>query len=197
VRIIAGKHRGRMLAAPDDDAIRPTADRTRQALFNILVHADAALWGDRAVAGLEGAVVLDAFCGTGALGLEALSRGAARCFLMDSARHSLDLARRNAASLQESEHCRFILADATTPPTAPAAADLAFFDPPYGQGLAPRAMTGLAAAGWLAHGALLVWEQDARETPSYPPPGFTMLQERRYGRARLTLLRYVPALAGG
>ncbi|WP_114395355.1 16S rRNA (guanine(966)-N(2))-methyltransferase RsmD [Oleisolibacter albus] len=181
MRIVGGKHRGRRIEAPSGRDVRPTSDRTRESLFNILAHAD---WG----VALEGAVVLDAFCGTGALALEALSRGAARALFLDRARPSLDMARRNADLLGETAACRFVLGDAVKPPPAPTAADLAFLDPPYAQDLAPPALSGLNAAGWLAAGGLACVEVGDRD-PFTPPPGFTLLDERRYSQARLLFLR--------
>lgn len=187
MRIVAGKHRGRRLEAPVGRDVRPTTDRTRQSLFNILTHGD---WADERDS-VEGAVVLDGFCGTGALGLEALSRGAATVLFLDKARASLDLARANAATLGETEACRFILGDAVRPPSAPMAADLVFLDPPYGQNLAPAALLALAEAGWVAPGALVVVEVGERD-PFPLLHGFPGLDERRYPQARIIFLRYCP-----
>lgn len=188
MRIVGGKHRGRSLEAPTGRDVRPTSDRTRQSLFNILSHGD---WGGEEGV-FEGAMVLDAFCGTGALALEALSRGAVQAVFLDKARSSLDIARRNAQSLGETGSCRFVLGDAARPPLAPDAATLVFLDPPYGQDLAPQALTGLAGAGWLAAGALICVEVGAKD-PFTPPPGFILLDERDYSQARILFLRYEAA----
>ena len=185
MRIVAGRLKGRRLAVPKGRDIRPTADRTRQALFDLLEHGR--LRSDGASA-LVDAVVLDAFCGTGALGLEAVSRGAAKVSFMDSSRAAIDCARANAKAL--GVEAQFILADATSPPRARKPADLVFLDSPYGRGLARPALEPLAAAGWIAPGAVLSVELSGREALGFVPPGgFIKLDERRYGRARIMLLR--------
>lgn len=187
MRIVGGRHRGRRLEAPPGLDVRPTSDRTRESLFNILAHGDWAADGDDVI---EGATVLDAFCGTGALALEALSRGAASALLLDRARASLDIARQNAATLKEDGRCRFVLGDATKPPPAPAAATLVFLDPPYAQDLVPAALAALAARGWLAPGCLCVAEVGERD-PLAAPAGFELLEERAYGKTRVGFLRYL------
>ncbi|MBP2299438.1 16S rRNA (guanine966-N2)-methyltransferase [Azospirillum picis] len=180
VRIVGGKHRGRSLAAPAGRDTRPTTDRTRQAIFNILAHAD---WAPD----LDGAAVVDAFCGTGALGLEAMSRGAAWCGFLDIGRPALDAVRANLAALAEAGNALVLRADATRPPPAPRACTLAFLDPPYGQGLAPRALDGLLKAGWLADEALAVVEVADRD-PLPLPDGIVQVDERRYGDTRVAFL---------
>lgn len=182
VRIVGGKHRGRRLVAPDGQDTRPTTDRTREAIFNILAHAG---WAPS----FEDAVVVDAFCGTGALGLEALSRGAARCSFLDQGRPALDAVRANVAALGETDSAAVLRADATRPPPARQPCQLAFLDPPYGQGLGPRALDALARAGWLADGALAVVEVGEGD-PLPPPNGFTLVDERRYGDTRVAFLTY-------
>ncbi|MFC5354376.1 16S rRNA (guanine(966)-N(2))-methyltransferase RsmD [Azospirillum himalayense] len=187
MRIVGGKHRGRRLAAPGGSDTRPTTDRTRESLFNILSHAD---WGPDGADLLEGAVVVDAFCGTGALGLEALSRGAAHASFLDVGRAALDAVRANVAALGEGANTAILRADATRPPPPPLRpCTLGFLDPPYSQDLAPRALAGLAKAGWLAPGAVLVVEVAGRD-PLPLPPGFADLDERRYGDTRVQFLRY-------
>lgn len=181
MRIVGGRLRGRHLAAPADRAIRPTSDRTRETIFNILAHSED-------MPDLDGATVLDAFCGTGALALEALSRGAAHAYLMDEAASSLALARRNVADLGEAARATLIRANATRPPPAPAAASVAFLDPPYGKDLAAPALAALAAAGWLAPGAVAVIEIAAGD-PLPLPAGFTALDDRRYGDTRVVFVR--------
>jgi 16S rRNA (guanine966-N2)-methyltransferase len=185
VRIIAGKHRGRAIRVPRTDGLRPTADRVREALFNILEHGLD--W-----AGLGGAQVVDAFAGTGAFGLEALSRGAARATFLDVDGAALLAIRRNAAEMGEARNVALLKLDATRLPPSPGAADapcdLAFLDPPYESGLAVPALQGLATRHWLAPGAIAVVEVAARE-PLAVPPGFTLLDERTYGAARLVFLR--------
>lgn len=185
MRIVAGRLRGRRLEAPAGQGVRPTGDRTREAVFNILAHAP---WAEDAPP-LAGPLVLDAFCGTGALAFEALSRGVAKAVLMDVSSASLAAARRNAQALGEGERCTFLRADASDPPAARAAASLAFLDPPYGRGLVGAALPALAARGWLAPGATVVAELAAAD-PSPSDDGFQVLDEREYGDTRVAFLRY-------
>jgi 16S rRNA (guanine966-N2)-methyltransferase len=183
MRIIAGKHRHRGLLAPDGRAVRPTSDRARESVFDILAHGrfseqDACL----------DAMVLDAFAGTGAFGLEALSRGAAEAVFIENDRAALAALRRNIADLGESARTRIVSGDATRPQRAPVACAVAFLDPPYASGLAAAALTALAAAGWLTPTALATVEIGARE-PFAAPDGFALLDQRAYGAARLLFLR--------
>ncbi len=185
MRIVAGKLKGRRLAAPEGRDIRPTADRTRQALFDVLEHGRLIEGGGSA---LVNAIVLDAFCGTGALGLEALSRGAAEASFMDSNRAALDCARANAKALSVAGN--FILADATNPPRPRKPASLIFLDPPYGANLGSPALTALLGSGWMAPGAIVSIEMPGREIASLEvPSGLARIDERRYGKARILLLR--------
>lgn len=184
MRIIAGRHRGAALETPPDAAIRPTSDRARQALFNILEHR----FGVGEASPLDAARVLDVFCGTGALGLEALSRGAASCTFIDNSAAALALAERNARRLREQARCRLVLRDATKLTKAPQDATLVFLDPPYGEDLAAAALSSLRENGWLAAGALISVESDARGRLD-PPHGFALIEDRHYGRARILLLR--------
>jgi 16S rRNA (guanine966-N2)-methyltransferase len=191
MRIIAGRHRGRRLAAPPGETVRPTSDRAREALFNILSHGELAAGGIP----FADAAVLDAFAGTGALGLEALSRGAAAAVFIEQDRDALAILRRNIATLGETSRCRIIPGDATRPPRASAACAVAFLDPPYRSGLAAAALPALAAAGWFAPGALAVVELAARE-PLTIPAGFAVLDERVYGAARLVFMRCLEKMGG-
>lgn len=181
-RIIAGRLRGRRLVVPPGLATRPTAERVRQALFDMLWHAP---WAGRAA--VEGAQVLDAFAGTGALGLEALSRGAAAASFLETDRAALAALRANVAACRAEAEARVIAADATRPPRAASPCDLLFLDPPYGQGLLPRAVAALAAAGWIAPGALLCVELGASEALDLP--AHAVLAERAHGAARIVVLR--------
>jgi 16S rRNA (guanine966-N2)-methyltransferase len=187
MRIIAGKFRGRKLEAPEGEAVRPTSDRAREALFNVLAHGRYRPGGGSAV---EGAVVLDAFCGTGALGLEALSRGAERATLLDSDAKVLTVARNNARALGVESQVSFTLGDATRPPPARLAHDLAFLDAPYESDLAGPALTALAAGGWLAPGALVIVERPTKRVAFDAPDGFTESERRKYGAATLIFLSY-------
>jgi 16S rRNA (guanine966-N2)-methyltransferase len=180
MRIVAGAWRGRTLAVPAGQTTRPTADRVRQALFDMLLHAP---WGGRAM--LEGAHVLDGFAGTGALGLEALSRGAARTTLIEQDRAALLCLRANIAACHAQERCTVIAGDVLRP-LAGAPCGLIFLDPPYGQDLVPRALAALRAAGHVAPGALIVAETGRDE----PRPGPEhALAERTHGAARVTIWR--------
>jgi len=185
MRIVGGRLRGRALVSPTSDAIRPTADRLREALFNILIHAH----GDP----VTGARVLDLFAGTGALGLEALSRGAASLVAMELARPALDALKRNISACRENARTLVFACNALDPPQSQpriAPCSLVFLDPPYGKGLIPLALVALGKAGWIASGALIVAEMGPRdEMPAMD--GFAVEDERRYGKARIVFLRSV------
>jgi 16S rRNA (guanine966-N2)-methyltransferase len=188
MRIVGGRHRGRRIEAPDGRDVRPTSDRARESLFNILAHS-VKLDSDGSV--VDGAIVLDAFAGTGALGLEALSRGAAHAIFLDKEFTALRTIRDNAESLGESERATILKIDAThppKPPPTPGPATLVFLDPPYGSGLAAPALAALAAAGWIAPGAIVSVELGSSD-PFELPADFTALDERRYGKAKILLLR--------
>ncbi len=225
MRIVAGAWRGRALVAPAGQGTRPTADRVRQALFDMLMHAE---WGGRAA--IEGAVVLDVFAGTGALGLEALSRGASSALFIESDPGALRALRANLVTCKARDRAQvfavdvFGLSSASQPrhppgsgatrarpvlhPTGPdglpiragrtepaaamteatgsGPASLVFLDPPYGQGLVPRALLHLQALGWIADNALIIGEtgRDETWTPEQP-----VLAERQYGAARVLVFR--------
>ncbi len=169
--------------------MRPTGERAREALFDLL--SSGRLTGGRN--GIVGTRVLDAFAGSGALGLEALSRGAAHAVFIENYPAALASLERNLGALGEQARATVLRADALRPPAgpgprAPAPCGLALLDPPYGQGLAAPALAALAKAGWLARDALSVVELMAKE-PFEPPPGFSVLEERKYGKARLVFLR--------
>ena len=181
MRLVAGLHKGRRLAAPPGRVARPTADRVRQALFDILTHTD--------LVELEGAVVLDAFAGSGALGLEALSRGAAHASFLELNPESLAVLYANIATLGEEGRAKVIRADAVKPPAAPAPCTLAFLDPPSRSGLVGPCLDALAARGWLAKDALVVVEVAADEDFT-PPAGFEEVDRRRHGAAQLVFVVY-------
>ncbi|MGH6717934.1 MAG: 16S rRNA (guanine(966)-N(2))-methyltransferase RsmD [Alphaproteobacteria bacterium] len=183
MRVIGGRHRGRRIAAPPGPAVRPTADRVREALFNILVH------GGLVPGGLDGARVLDLFAGSGALGLEALSRGAAHVTFVERESAAIGAITRNLAAFGEMSRATVLARDATRPGgRVGLPVTLAFVDPPYGQGLALQALARLAAGAWLAAGALVVVETAVREA-FVPPPGFVEVDRRRYGTTVLVFLR--------
>jgi len=187
MRIIAGRHRGRPIEAPAGSAVRPTSERAREALFDILAHGR---FGEGNLC--EEALVLDAFAGTGALGLEALSRGARSVTFLETSREARAVLQSNIASLGETQRASVIGADAVSPPRARTQCGLAFLDPPYGEDVAAPALSALAAAGWLAPDALVVVELSARAQFA-APEGFALLEERRYGAARIRFLRHQPA----
>jgi 16S rRNA (guanine966-N2)-methyltransferase len=190
MRIVGGRHRGRKLMAPEGRDTRPTSDRTRESLFNVLLHGIEDFE-------LEGVACADLFCGTGALGLEALSRGAVRAVFVDNGAEALLLARRNAAGIGEVGNIVTLKLDATRlPPPAGAVGaplGLVFLDPPYESGMAHPALQGLANKGWLKDGAVAVVEVAAKEA-FQPPRGFTVSTERTYGAAKVIFLRYEPPL---
>jgi 16S rRNA (guanine966-N2)-methyltransferase len=186
LRIVGGKHRGRTIATPEGMTTRPTSNRAREALFNILTHAN---WRPDGISPLIGARVLDAFAGSGALGLEALSRGAAHATFLDSDAAAIKLIGENLRKLGETGAARVVRADATRPPPTRDACDLVFLDPPYRSSLAGPALAALAAAGWLQPGAIATIElAHAEDLP--PPPRFEALDERRYGAAKIVILHY-------
>jgi 16S rRNA (guanine966-N2)-methyltransferase len=181
MRIVGGRLRGRGLAAPRDAAIRPTSDRLRESLFNILAHAH----GDPVV----GARVLDLFAGTGALGLEALSRGAREAVFVDMSAEARGLIRANIDTLGLAGVAKVLKRDATAPGAAGplGAFDVVFCDPPYGKGLADKALSALVAGGWLAPVALLVVEERGDVAIAVPPP-LNLIDRRDQGDTALTFL---------
>jgi 16S rRNA (guanine966-N2)-methyltransferase len=185
MRVVGGRLRGRALVAPKSAAIRPTADRLRESLFNILTHA----YGDP----VTDARVLDLFAGTGALGLEALSRGAAFALLVDDGAPARALMRDNVATLGLGGTARIFRRDATAlgevHPLAPFG--LVFLDPPYRQGLAERALASALAGSWLTPDALIVVEE-AADASFAAPAGFAELERRRYDDTELIFLREEP-----
>jgi len=185
MRIVAGAHRGRSLVAPKGHSTRPTADRTRQAMFNVLEHAP---WA----AGLVGVRLLDLFAGSGALGLEALSRGAAFSLFIDTDDAARAAIGANVETLKLGERSRIDRRDAarlgakTSADGAPF--DLAFLDPPYDRGLVESALAALAQGGWLAPGALIVVERGTGES-AFPADGYAILDSRVWGAARVWFLK--------
>ena len=178
MRIIGGAWRGRALMVPAGEGTRPTADRVRQALFDRLMHAP---W---AAGALPGAVVLDAFAGTGALGLEALSRGAARAVFIERDRAALAVLRANIAACGAAGACRVVPGDVLRP-QAGERCGLVFMDPPYGFAAKAAAVGALRAAGWFAPGALLVLETGREEAVDAGEP----LAVFTAGRATVRVLR--------
>jgi 16S rRNA (guanine966-N2)-methyltransferase len=184
MRIVAGTFRGRALVAPKGQSTRPTADRARQALFNVLEHA---AWAPS----LKARRVLDVFAGSGALGLEAISRGAAFCLFLDRNVAAREAITANVGALNLLDRTRIDRRDATAlgvrTNTDGAPFDLVFLDPPYGQGLGEAAVARLATGAWLAAGALVVLERGGAD-PAPTPDGFRLLDERVWGAARVSFL---------
>ncbi len=185
MRLIGGKWRGRRLVVPEGNAVRPTGDRVREALFNILEHRGFRPGGGSP---LPGAHVLDGFAGTGSLGLEALSRGAEHATFIEKDRVAQRALEANIAGCKAHDQATVLRADCRTPPRASAACTLVFLDPPYGSGLAAPALEALANAGWFAENALCTVELGAKDDFA-APAGFIPLDERRYGAARIVILR--------
>jgi 16S rRNA (guanine966-N2)-methyltransferase len=185
MRVTSGKFGGRTLAAPADMRVRPTSDKVRQAIFNILEHRDFANGF-----ALDDAAVIDLFAGTGALGIEALSRGARFCLFVDEDADSRGLQRRNVEALGLTGVTKIWRRDAgdlgplNTGSGGPF--NLAFLDPPYRKGLADKCLASLKAGGWLADDAVIVVETAIDETLA--APGFTLRDTRDYGETRATFL---------
>jgi 16S rRNA (guanine966-N2)-methyltransferase len=186
LRIIAGKHRGRKIETKENSRIRPTSGMARGAIFNILMHGVSGPNGESPL--VDGRVV-DLFCGTGALGLEALSRGAAHVTFIDQSAESMSLARANAASMGEKETVQFLRSDSTSLPPTTKPCNLAFLDPPYGSGLALKSLASLDRQGWLLPDAVVVVEMDAKEAFTAPEP-YTLFDERKYSNTKIAFVRY-------
>lgn len=180
MRIVGGRLKGRTLKGPSSSATRPTSDRLRESLFNVLAHA----YGDPC----EGARVLDLFAGTGALGIEALSRGARFALFVEEATGARAVIRDNVEALGLTGTTRIFRRDATKLGEAPAgeAYALAFCDPPYGKGLASAAIASALSGGWLTPDALVVVEE--RADAFTLPDGFRELERRRYDESELIFL---------
>ena len=186
MRIVSGRWRGRPLAAPEGRTTRPTSDRARQALFDVLAHAD---WAPE----LEGARVFDLFAGSGALGFEALSRGAAFTLFVETDEAARGAIRENADAFGAMGMTRVHRRDATDLGVRPASAgepfDLVFLDPPYAKGLGERALVSAAEGGWLAPDALAVFERGADE-PEVELAGWDTIDARTWGAATLLFLKH-------
>ncbi len=181
MRIIAGQWRGRPVAAPKGDATRPTADRTREALFSMLVSR---------LGSLEGLSVADLFAGSGALGLEALSRGAARCIFVEQDRTAVDALKANIAKLGATG-ADVRQGSVLAVPPAPQPLDLVMMDPPYNSGAGAVALDKLSRLGWIGPATLVSIETS--RTEEVLVAGFEVEAQRDYGKARITLLRATPS----
>lgn len=190
MRVVGGRLRGRPLASPRDPGdlrLRPTSDRVREAIFNILTHGMPEFT-------LEGGKVLDLFAGTGALGIEALSRGADYCLFVEQDAEARGLIRRNVEAFGLTGVTRIFRRDATDlgPAGHRSSFTLLFADPPYGRRLAEKALTSAAAGGWLADGAIAVIEEDERSAVELPED-YTEVDRRTWGSTQVVFARYSPA----
>lgn len=185
MRIVSGQFRGKNLTSPLGLATRPTSDRARQAIFNIIEHAS---WRPYILP--ENAAVLDVFAGTGALGLEALSRGAAEAVFIEQSVEALKALRQNIDSMKLGPRAEVLRLDALHPPPRPATRaprTLVFLDPPYGKNLGYAALHALAGKNWLAPGCVCVMEMSKKQ-PEPLPAGFTLADTRHYGVAEVRFL---------
>lgn len=186
MRITGGIHRGRPLTAPKGKNTRPTSDRARQSIFNILRHGG---WHNGI---LEDATVLDVFAGTGALGLEALSQGGKHAAFIEREHPAVEFCQSNIEALKEEERTKVFTFDAVNPIPRPLyieARSLVFLDPPYGKYLGAEALKGLVDKGWLKEGAVCVMEM-SRKVPEILPAGFIPRDERIYGLAQVVFLTW-------
>lgn len=193
MRIVGGAHKGRIIAAPEGDVIRPTGDRVRESLFNILAHHDfSEELGDDF--DLEDVRVLDLFAGTGALGLEALSRGAAFTLFVDDSIDARGAIRENMESLGLTGNAKLYKRDATKlgprPGSVGSEFGLVFLDPPYRKGLAELALASVVEGGWVGPHALFVVEEHV-EAKFAAPEGFAEIDRRKYGLTEIVFLKQV------
>lgn len=185
MRIVAGKLRGRAIIAPEGQGTRPTSDRARQAVFNVLEHAS---WAEP----LEGMRVIDLYAGSGALGFEAMSRGAGFCLFVETDDGARGVIRENADAYgllgSTRVHRRSAIELGVRPGSTGEAFDLALLDPPYGQGLGEQTLARLVEGDWLKPGATVVFERGSDE-PEIETPGYERLDDREYGAARVLFLK--------
>ncbi len=184
MRIVGGRNRGRGLLAPKGQTTRPTSDRTRESVFNIL--------NSRLDGGFQGVTVVDLFSGTGALALEALSRGAQYAVLVDNDRSAIKIIDENVQTLGETDNVFLLKRDATQLGALPphiSPAGLVFLDPPYGKDLVEPALTSLRENNWLIEGALCIIEAATKESFECPA-GFEQIDQRKYGKAAIHILYF-------
>lgn len=186
MRIIGGEFKGKALTSPEGNAIRPTSDRVREAIFNRLMHS----FGSPSP--LIDGTILDLCCGTGAMGLEAISRGAEHVTFIDITNTSIAIAKKNAAALGVENQCSFITADARKLPNANTAADIIFCDPPYDAGMEEKILEQLQTQGWLGENTLLIMEMaqkndwaDALNASSWD------VDIRKYGKSKVAFIRTI------
>jgi 16S rRNA (guanine966-N2)-methyltransferase len=185
MRIIAGKHRGRNIMSIQSKSVRPTTSKAREALFSILTSGD--FLDEEGISILEGATVADICCGTGALGLEALSRGAKKVIFIDNDPASIDLVKYNLRAFGEEANAITLRNDATLLPTSRQLCQVVFIDPPYESGLVAPILKSLAARGWLDENAVIICETGKREEITLPK-GYSVRNQRQYGKTKLVIL---------
>ncbi len=182
MRIISGKHRGRRIEAPEGKEVRPTTARSREAIFNILQHGE---YGDKQV--LKGRVA-DIFCGSGAMGLEALSRGASHVTFVDKNRISLEAAEFNIAQFKEQENSTLLRADSSQLPAAPKPYDLLILDPPYDTNLGRKSLKTALDGGWIHADTAIVLEQGVKDEIKVPK-GLEILDVRKYSNSHILFIQ--------
>lgn len=186
MRITAGKHRKRSIEAPKGTNVRPTSSMVREAIFNVVMHAEPPAEQSSL---LVGQLVADICCGCGTLGIESLSRGAESAVFVDSSRESLEQTRKNISKLGEDDNADFIRADATNLPPAKAPASIVFMDPPYGRNLVAPIIKSVLAGGWIIEGGIIAVELSLRdETPEVD--GVELIKEKVYGKSKLAFYAF-------
>lgn len=181
MRIISGAHKGRRIESPEGKEVRPTTARTREAIFNILQH------GEYGEADLLCGRVADIFCGSGAMGLEALSRGASHVTFVDKNRTSIDAVEFNLERFDEQKSARLIRADSTMLPPVAEPYQILFLDPPYHTGLAEKSLKTAHQGGWVDEGSVVMLELSAKEEVKFPA-AYRVKEERRYGNSKVVIL---------
>ncbi len=181
MRIISGRYKGAKLDTPESQETRPTSDRTREALFNLLCNGKHAQL-------LRGRPFADVYAGTGAVGLEAISRGASHGYFFETGKHILPILQKNIEKCKVQGCTRILRSDATKPPQATEACGIIFIDPPYGKDLINQTIPALLSKGWLADDGLLI-SQGHPNDPVTAPEGFEIIDERKYGAALLFFMK--------
>lgn len=191
LRIVAGKHRGRKIKRPPETITRPTMDRVRESIFNILTYGE---WGGERYNAVKDAIVLDAFAGSGALGIECLSQGAKFVYFFDKNPAPLRIIRENVDHVGEQDNAAILFADATRPPKPRAAATLVLLDPPFGKNLTALCLPPLLVSGWIAPDAVIVAEIEADQTLAVPET-LEVIKHRVYGTTQVFFMMQRAALS--
>ncbi len=195
MRIVAGKHKGKTLEAPNGRITRPTSDRARETIFNILAHGINGINGINGIKDIDGASlndarVVDVFAGTGALGLEAISRGAKSCIFIETGRAAIATLKNNISTLGENDATTIISSPAErTPPPPGGPVDVAFLDAPYGKGLSQIALERLVLKGWFKPGSIAIVEV-GKDEEFTPPAEFETIKEKTIGAAKTVFIKF-------